>query len=364
VKGFATETGTLKFAKDAIEQKKINPNHFRKAQGLTLTSLGMGTYLGSLDAKTDREVEHAVKDSISSGAINVIDTAINYRFQRAERCVGRALNCLFEEQVASREQVFVSTKNGYLAPDADYERGFGKYVADKLIATGIIRPDEIVESSHCMTVPFLKHELKQSLANLQLDTIDLMYLHNSAESQIPSIGTERYLENLLRVFQFYEGARKEEKVRFYGLATWNCFRNKGGDNLNLEDIVALAEEAGGVEHGFRFIQFPLNLAMPEAFALKNQKVRGKECTLLEACVGLGIGSFTSVPLMQGQLVSQEGVPMMGSLTAAQSNLQFARSSPGVIAPLVGQKDQKHVLENLELAKFTPLEPKELESYLR
>ena len=129
MKEFATETGTLEFARAAIEQKKIMPSHFRKAQGLTLSSLGMGTYLGSLDTKTDLDVELAIRDSISSGAINVIDTAINYRFQRAERRVGRALNSLFEEQVASREQVFVSTKNGYLAPDADYERGFGKYVA-------------------------------------------------------------------------------------------------------------------------------------------------------------------------------------------------------------------------------------------
>ncbi len=181
MKGFAIESGTLQFAKDAVEQKKVNPSHFRKAQGLTLSSLGMGTYLGSLDAKTDLEVEQAIKDSISSGAVNVIDTAINYRFQKAERCVGRALADLFKDQVASREQIFISTKNGYLAPDVEYQRGVGKYIADKLIATGIIRPDEIVESSHCMTVPFLKHELKQSLANLKLNTVDLMYLHNSAE---------------------------------------------------------------------------------------------------------------------------------------------------------------------------------------
>ena len=107
----------------------------------------MGTYLGSLDAKTDADVEQAVKDSIASGAINVIDTAINYRFQKAERCVGRALADLFKNQIASREQVFVSTKNGYLAPDAEYRRGLDKYVPDRLIATGIIRPDEIVESA-------------------------------------------------------------------------------------------------------------------------------------------------------------------------------------------------------------------------
>ena len=68
--------------------------------------------------------------------------------------------------------------------------------------------------------------------------------------------------------------------------------------------------------------------------------------------------------MQGKLISQESVTKIGSLTRVESILQFARSSPGVIAPLVGQKDRKHVQENLELAKSSPVEPKELESYFK
>ncbi|MGH2639612.1 MAG: aldo/keto reductase, partial [Rhabdochlamydiaceae bacterium] len=122
LKGFATEEGTLKFATDAIKQQKINPNHFRKIRGLNLSSLGIGTYLGSLDSETDALVELAIKDSVTSGAINVIDTAINYRFQKAERCVGRALGELFGKKLSARNEVFISTKNGYLAPDAEYER--------------------------------------------------------------------------------------------------------------------------------------------------------------------------------------------------------------------------------------------------
>ena len=320
----------------------------------------MGTYLGSLDKQTDLYVESAIKESIRSGAVNVVDTAINYRFQKAERCVGKALEDLFETEIATRDQIFISTKNGYLAPDAEYERGAAKYIADKLIATGIIRPDEIVDSSHCMTLPFLKHELKQSMANLKLETIDLLYLHNSAEAQIPTVGKKAYLENLRDVFEFYEGARREGKIRFYGLATWDCFRTKGERHLNLEETLALAEDVGGTDHGFRFIQFPFNLAMPEALVSRNQVIGGKERTLLETCIELEIGAFTSVPLMQGQLLSQRGVPKIGSLTTSQSILQFARSAPGVITPLVGQKDRDHVRENLEIAKTAPLSLKEFE----
>ena len=338
---FASKKGTLRFAQESIRIKKTSPNHFRNAQGLTLSSLGMGTYLGSLDKQTDLDVENAIKESISLGAVNVIDTAINYRLQKAERCVGNALEYLFENETSTRDQIFISTKNGYLAPDAEYERGASKYIADKLIATGIVRPDEIVDSSHCMTLPFLKHELKQSLANLKLETIDLLYLHNSAEAQIPATGKEVYLENLRKVFEFYEGARRDGKIRFYGLATWDCFRiRKGEGHLDLEEVLAIAEDVSGIDHGFRFIQFPFNLAMPEALALRNQVVGGKECTLLEACIELEIGAFTSVPLMQGQLISRPGVPKIGSLTTSQSILQFSRSAPGIIAPPSGTKESR------------------------
>jgi aryl-alcohol dehydrogenase-like predicted oxidoreductase len=41
------------------------------------------------------------------------------------------------------------------------------------------------------------------------------------------------------------------------------------------------------------------------------------------------------------------------LSAAQTALQFARSAPGNLAPLVGQKTPEHLSENLELASRPP-----------
>ena len=59
--------------------------------------LGVGTYLGDTDSVTDQLVEEAVRESVLSGAVNVIDTAINYRMQKAERSIGRALERLSAE---------------------------------------------------------------------------------------------------------------------------------------------------------------------------------------------------------------------------------------------------------------------------
>lgn len=361
--GFATAEGTAKYAERAMSEKGIPEYHFRKFEKLTLSSLGIGTYLGSLERQVDEAMGGAIKESLRSGAIDVIDTAINYRLQKSERCIARALSSLVEQNELAREEVFISSKNGYLAPDADYKRGPAKYIPDELFANGVISTDDIVDSSHCMTVPFLKHELERSLRNLGIDTLDLLYLHNSAEAQIPATGKEQYLENLGKAFRFYEGARSEEKIRHYGMATWNCFRNEPEqtDHLDLEEVIAIAEEAGGVNHGFRFIQFPYNLVMREALVKKNQRLKGKLTTLLQVCEYYGIGVFTSVPLLQGRLARQGALPNLDGLTSAQSSLQFARSTRGVIAPLVGHKDPRNVKENIRLARERPLSAQDFAS---
>ena len=58
--------------------------HFRQVQSLALSSLGIGTYLGQPDDKTDAGYAASVISAVENG-INVIDTAINYRFQRSEQ---------------------------------------------------------------------------------------------------------------------------------------------------------------------------------------------------------------------------------------------------------------------------------------
>jgi aryl-alcohol dehydrogenase-like predicted oxidoreductase len=48
-----------------------------------------------------------------------------------------------------------------------------------------------------------------------------------------------------------------------------------------------------------------------------------------------------------------GGPKRQGLSAAQTALQFARSAPGTLAPVVGQKSSEHLAENLEVASLVP-----------
>ena len=345
---FATPEGTQKFA----ENSGILLSNFKNFQNLTLSNVGVGTYLGDTDDKTDDLVKNAVKQSISSG-INVIDTAINYRAQKAERSVGKAISELIQDGKISRDQIFLCTKNGYVTNDADIKQDFWEYVKNEYALKDVVKEGDITSGYHCMTVPYLKDQLGRSLKNLGVDCIDLMYLHNAVEGQIKDITKEKFLENLHNAFEFYEQQRATGKIRFYGMATWECFRvsHENPQYLSLQETWEMAKKVGGENHGFRFIQLPFNMYYDQALLAKNQLFDGKPISVLDACSRLGIGVFTSVPLMQGRLLQPGVMPEFSDLKPSLRALQFIRSSPGVLAPLIGQKSLEHVSENMEIMKI-------------
>ncbi len=351
ISGHATPEGTAGFA----AASGARPSNFREFGGLTLSNVGMGTYLGEADPATDGLVEDAVRRSVLSG-VNVIDTAINYRSQKAERSVGRALSRMIAAGEAAREQVFVSTKNGYVTNDADTGQEFWEYVREQLTSRGVVGPGDISSGYHCMTAPYLSDQLERSLANLGMDCVDLMYLHNAVEGQAKDVTREGFLEGLLGAFELYERKRAEGKIRFYGMATWECFRVPADSplHLSLEEAVGLARQAGGDGHGFRFVQLPFNMYYDQALLKKHQRLGGRDVSALECARALGVGVFASVPLMQGRLLQPGAMPEFGDLAPPLRALQFIRSAPGVLAPLVGHKSPAHVGENLGIMGVDPI----------
>lgn len=361
ISGYATSEGTKDFSKNS----QVNLDNFKIFEDLHLSNVGIGTYLGNPDNQTDELVKNAVKQSVLSG-VNVIDTAINYRAQKAERSVGKGISELIQEGKITRNQVFISSKNGYVTNDADIQEDFMEYVMRELGKTGIVKEGDITSGYHCMTTAYLSDQLDRSLKNLDLECIDLMYLHNGIEGQIKDISKDEFLEKLKSVFELYEQKRAEGKIKFYGMATWECFRvtKDNSQYLSLEDVVEMAKKIGGDNHGFKFIQLPFNMNYDQALLAKNQTVQNKPVSILESAVTLGIGVFTSVPFMQGRLLSPGTMPEFNDLKPSLRALQFIRSSPGVLAPLVGQKTSEHVLENLEIMNILPITPDDFLSLVK
>ena len=367
LEGYATPDGTRKYTDYAISQGKPR-SHFKSFDNLNLSSLGMGTYLGQLSEEDDQAVENAVYQSVTSGAINVIDTAINYRAMKSEKSIGKGLLRLANDSVISRDQVFVSTKNGYITNDGDYPNiDVMEYMHRMYIQSEVITADDISSGYNVIKPSYLAKCIDKSLTNMHLSTIDLVYIHNAFESWYQDVSREQFMEMLAKAFEMYEKYRSEKKIRYYGMATWTCFRvpSESPEYLSLEQAVKCAESAGGKDHGFKFIQLPYNLAYSEALLLRNQSVRSEDnLTILQAAAKLNIGIFTSIPFFQGRLLSSQ-IPNYGNATDPVAKLlQIIRSSPSVVAPLIGQKRPEHVEENLKVANMPPLSEDELQQAIQ
>jgi aryl-alcohol dehydrogenase-like predicted oxidoreductase len=352
--GFATAAATERYSRRF--DRSIAPGHFRQSQGLWLSSIGLGTYLGNHDNETDQLYRQAIVRAIESGC-NVIDSAINYRCQRSERSLGAALKELAGKGY-QRDEIVVATKGGFLPFDSVPPKDARAYFEESFIKPGIANPSDIVANCHCMTPQYLLDQLDCSLRNLDVETIDIYYVHNP-ETQLGKISRDEFNRRLLLAFETLEGAVAAGKIRLYGAATWNGFRNEPTtkDYLSLAELVGLAVQAGGPQHHFKVIQLPVNLGMSEALSLTNQPVGGKLMTLLEAAQALGITVMCSAPVLQGQLARNLPPVIHDTFTGLQTDgqraLQFVRSTPGVTTALVGMKQIAHVNENMGTAKVAP-----------
>ena len=342
----ATPEGTARYRERFAA--RAAPNHFRVRDGLQLSSIGIGTYLGNPDAETDARYRDAVVRAVQLG-VNVIDSAANYRFQRSERSIGDALKALTTEHGFARDELVICTKGGYLPFDDAPPRDVRAYVEETFVKPGIASFDDIVGGSHCMTPAYLENQLNQSLKNLNVERVDVYYIHNP-ESQLQYVSENEFYHRLQLAFERLEQNRSNGKLSYYGVATWNGFRTpaQSREHHSLAKMVELTRRAGGDDHGFRFIQLPFNLAMPEAIAVAHDASQ------------LGVTVIASASILQARLA--RGLPeqirtTLGPLrTDAQTALQFVRSAPGITTALVGMSRVEHVEENLELVAIEPVDP--------
>jgi aryl-alcohol dehydrogenase-like predicted oxidoreductase len=327
----ASPEGTERYADQRPEFR--DAGFYRAVFDLRVSSVGIGTYLGATDDAADRAYTDALA-AAGEGGINFFDTAINYRQQRSERCIGAALRLL------DREEMVVCTKAGFLTPGA---------------VPGSLRPEDVVGGMHSLAPHFLEDQIERSRINLGVDTIDVFYLHNP-ETQLGFRTRDEFDTGIRRAFAHLERLAEQGRIRWYGAASWEGFRQRGA--LSLARMAAIAIEEGGPEHRFRFIQLPFNLGMVEAFVDRPENV-------LTAAAGLGIKVVASATLSQARVLEEmpAGVAELlpGLASDAQRAIQFTRSTPGISVALVGMGRREHVAHNLGVATVPPVGR---EAYLR
>jgi aryl-alcohol dehydrogenase-like predicted oxidoreductase len=349
--GRATAKGTTRHA-ERCEKRRGEEFHRPFDRTLRVSTLGLGTYLGECDNADDARYEAVARTALERG-INVLDTAINYRCQRSERVVGRAIRAAISGGIVARDEVVLCTKGGYLplegqAPGSREE--YHAFLEREYFANGIVSPDDVIADAHSIAPGFLADQLRRSRENIGVETIDVYYVHNP-EQQLDVIKPSQLLDRLREAFAMLESRCDAGDIARYGCATWNGFRAARGTrgHLELAEVVAAARDVGGEDHRFRVVQLPINLAMPEAVRLSTQRVRGRDLPFLHAAAELGVSVVASASLLQARLANglppqvREALP--GFSTDAQRALSFVTSLP-VSTALVGMRSIAHLDENL------------------
>lgn len=309
---------------------------YRQARNLTLSTLGIGSYLGEMTDVADHAYTAAVNTALDNG-INLIDTSLNYRHQRSERAIGAAL------RGRARDEIVICTKAGFLVPDAVPPHLHGH---------------DVVGRMHCMTPAFLEDQLNRSLNNLGVSTVDVFYLHNP-ETQLRFISQEEFDKRIRVAFERLEGLVQSGRIRFYGTATWDGYRQNGAPgSLSLYRMAAIAEEVAGSAHRFRFVQLPFNMGMSQAYTQRAETRDDQRISVLQAAEDLGITVIASATLLQTKLIGNQPPPLkeyFGMDDDALRAIQFTRSAPGITAALVGMGNPAHVTANLRIAAQPPME---------
>ena len=355
ITGRATAAGTKRFADRFADS--FGPDFYRAtASHLLISSIGMGTYLGECDDDEDARYVKALASGISRG-LNVLDTAINYRCQRSERAVGRALSKAIHDGAVERSQILVCTKGGYVplegAPPQSRD-DYDAYLDREYFERSVMSRADLVAGGHCLKPQFLADQIERSRANIGVQCIDVFYIHNP-EQQLDSVTRQKFRSMMSDAFAELESQVSRGCIASYGCATWNGFRvfAAAKNHLSLSELVDIAKKVGGKSHHFRYIQLPVNLAMTEAVRTPTQQMDGTNAALLDAAGELGISVVASAALMQGQLAQNlpDGVRSLfpALTTDAQRAIAFVRSLP-ITTALVGMRSVPHLEENIEAGR--------------
>jgi len=354
----ATPEATYGFAKRFSHYKDFYMRH----DGLIFSKLGFGTFKKEpyKEENYTFDYKEALKTALRGG-INVIDTAINYRYQESEREIGSVLQELFSKGEFKREELILCSKGGFIPLCFPFPENPYMWIEEHILQKALARSDEIELDQHCMSPAFLEDSLHRSLENLHVETIDIYFLHNP-ETQLTKIGYEDFLKKLEGIFELFEAKVKEGKIKAYGLAVWNAFTYEPSnpEYIRIEDVYDVACRVGGANHHFKYLQMPFNIAKTHIYSVANQKMSdGMLYTPLQVAHKLGLGVISSSSLLQMHLFQKPFKPEVGYVLDSEMvlksdvdlALQFVRSTKGIVSSLFSSSKPEHVTCNLSIASI-------------
>jgi aryl-alcohol dehydrogenase-like predicted oxidoreductase len=271
----------------------------------TVSRFGFGAY-----RVDDRSALHraALEKALTSG-VQLVDTSTNYADGHSEQLIGEVLARLTARGAIARDEIVVVTKAGYA-------QGQNLELAKAREASG--EPfDEMVRVAdglwHSIHPTWLDEQISRSLERLQLETVDVLLLHNpeyflsdaAERGSKPSDARHEFRRRLTEAFRHLEQEVARGRIAAYGVSSNSVVSpTDEPDATNLEHLLEAARAAGGDDHHFRVLQLPMNLLEPGALSEKNTGASG-EATPLELARARRLAVLVNRPLnaiVDGRLI--------------------------------------------------------------
>lgn len=303
-----------------------------------LSKLGLGTHLGDITEEFSQKQQNAIRYALCHG-MNIIDTAINYRGNIAERDAGNAIAELIRTGQRQREDIFVASKAGLLYGDILEKRNPKKYFEEVLEPAGISWSDYSKMNGLYQTLnpKFFEIALEKTLNNLQLETLDAHYIH-IPEITFANYDDDLFYQQLETLFTWYEEKIAAGKLRSYGMALefTTLEPEEPKWNFSMEKVHDLAQKVGGGYSNLRFVQLPYSILYPGALTHKTQTIGEQRMSLIDACHALSLTVVGSMPYAMGDGFHR--------FTASEM-LRFALDGVDIVN--LGSSNIEHIAEALE-----------------
>lgn len=371
IPGYANAKATRSYAEEHITAGHAADGHYSEylRVKLRLSSLGVGTFGGAATPEVDTRISAIVSRALTAG-INVIDTAAHYRYGRSLAAVGAGVRAALAAGVP-REAMFLVSKGGFLTlrggPPPDMAAWFDR----EIVSRGLGDRGHLAKGAHLLTPEYIDYQIDLSRSLMGVETLDA-FLIDQPEVHIPEIGKEMTNRKLETVFALLERAVRENRIRAYGISTFEGLRVETDAQLfqSLTSMQGLAERAAQAvtgddhaRHHFKLAMLPFNQVMLEGFTRFNTATgKGNVASPLQAAHQLEIFTMASHSLLKGHLGRQSVDVVADRLAdyanAAQRALQFNRSTPGLGTSLVGLSTPEHLDDLLAVARRLPLERKD------
>ena len=156
--------------------------------------------------------------------------------------------------------------------------------------------------------------------------IDFYLLHNPEYALLLKDGYKK----IMNAFKILEKKRDEKKILYYGIATWNGLRrlNNNKYQLNLNKIIYDLEKDLGKNHGFRCLEAPLSIGMPDLLNYNNKNFFNLQNFLKKNKINF----FSSASLYEGNLFELSELNKIYNSTLNRSDLPNEIYSASVSFP--------------------------------